>query len=248
MVFHLCLPLHPTNKLLLVSVSGIYIINTETGAILASSVSGAFESLSKSHIRVAAYSKSTQRIALFSDDKGLQVYEGTEYKKILSTKTLKRVMCASFSDDGSSIFAGDRAGDVYKFSTFDEKIQPLLLLGSVSILTDLVFSEDRKFMITADRDEKIRINRYPQTYEIVHFCLGHTEFISKILIIPNSPYFLSGGGDTSLFLWNFVTGELVQKISLLETGIKLGDIKPDLVSLEYYQKGHTIAVMLQKYF
>lgn len=43
------------------------------------------------------------------------------------------------------------------------------------MVTDMVLSEDDKFVVTSDRDEHIRVSRYPNGYNIECFCLGHTE-------------------------------------------------------------------------
>jgi tRNA (guanine-N(7)-)-methyltransferase subunit TRM82 len=98
-----------------------------------------------------------------------------------------------------------------------------LLLGHVSMLTDLKFAwatidgKPRPHIITADRDEHIRISRGPpQAHVIEGYCLGHTAFISKICLVPKSELLLSGGGDDWIGVWNWRTNELVQKLNLRE--------------------------------
>jgi tRNA (guanine-N(7)-)-methyltransferase subunit TRM82 len=40
-----------------------------------------------------------------------------------------------------------------------------------------MLSHDKKYLITSDRDEKIRVTSYPDTYNIQAFCLGHTKYV-----------------------------------------------------------------------
>ena len=98
-----------------------------------------------------------------------------------------------------------------------------LLLGHVSLLTDVAcisadsFSKkERTFIFTSDRDEHIRVSRgIPQAHVIEGYCLGHTEFVSKLCISPAIPDFLvSGGGDDYLLTWNWPTGTVQQKVDL----------------------------------
>jgi tRNA (guanine-N(7)-)-methyltransferase subunit TRM82 len=93
-----------------------------------------------------------------------------------------------------------------------------LLLGHVSMLTDiaLVALGPRNYIITADRDEHIRVSRgIPQTHVIEGFCLGHSEFVSRICVPPDRPNLLvSGGGDDELFVWEWECGNLVSKADL----------------------------------
>jgi WD40 repeat protein len=90
-----------------------------------------------------------------------------------------------------------------------------LLLGHVSLLTDMALatSEGRKYIITADRDEHIRVSRgMPQAHIIEGFCLGHTDFITRLCVPENRSYLLvSGGGDDEIFLWDWRNGQLVSK-------------------------------------
>lgn len=90
-----------------------------------------------------------------------------------------------------------------------------LLLGHVSLLTDMALatSEGRKYIITADRDEHIRVSRgMPQAHIVEGFCLGHTEYITRLCVPGNWPHLLvSGGGDDEFFLWDWRNGQIVSK-------------------------------------
>ncbi|KAG5929070.1 hypothetical protein E4U53_002530 [Claviceps sorghi] len=94
-----------------------------------------------------------------------------------------------------------------------------LLLGHVSMLTSLVVAESqgRRYILTADRDEHIRVSRYiPQAHIIESFCLGHREFVSEMLIPPGrNDLLISGGGDDDLLLWDWKAGSLLSRTNLL---------------------------------
>ncbi|KAF2161954.1 hypothetical protein M409DRAFT_58724 [Zasmidium cellare ATCC 36951] len=90
------------------------------------------------------------------------------------------------------------------------KFEHKLLLGHVSMLTDMKYVrcekdvQKRGYIITADRDEHIRISRGPpQAHIIEGFCLGHTEFVSKICQVGGSNLLVSGGGDPWLGIWEW---------------------------------------------
>lgn len=74
-------------------------------------------------------------------------------------------------------------------------------------------SPDSTYIISADRDEKIRVSCYPHTFETIHFLLGHTQFISSLLVLsPNR--LISGGGDNFLILWDYLTGKEISRVGL----------------------------------
>lgn len=93
-----------------------------------------------------------------------------------------------------------------------------LLLGHVSMLTDILVAtaNNRQYILTADRDEHIRISRgIPQAHVIEGFCLGHIEYVSRICIPSTRPEILiSGGGDDDLHVWNWLDGSLLSKVNL----------------------------------
>lgn len=96
-----------------------------------------------------------------------------------------------------------------------------LLLGHVSMLTDMVCLPENdchaSYIITCDRDEHIRVSRgIPQTHIIESFCMGHTEFVSKLctVMVGRKRILLSGGGDDWMGVWDWESGELVVKHDL----------------------------------
>lgn len=101
-----------------------------------------------------------------------------------------------------------------------------LLLGHVSMLTDMALVSipssnsvrPRSYIITSDRDEHIRVSRGPSQAHIIHgYCLGHTSFVSRLCILPWDPkVLLSGGGDDSIFCWDWLEGRILQKVSIAQ--------------------------------
>ena len=99
-----------------------------------------------------------------------------------------------------------------------------LLLGHVSMLTDMAYAtrevdgKRRGYIITADRDEHIRVSRGPpQSHIIETYCLGHKAFVSKICVLPGMDLLLSGGGDEWLGLWEWPEGRL--RCELFDFGV-----------------------------
>lgn len=91
-----------------------------------------------------------------------------------------------------------------------------LLLGHVSMLTDVTYAnvDGRSYIITADRDEHIRISRgQPQAHIIEGFCFGHEAFVSRLCLTP-SGLLVSGGGDDDLFVWDWQTCSLKERLTI----------------------------------
>ena len=116
----------------------------------------------------------------------------------------KKASCVTFSRDSDYILLGDKSGDVYRMKV--EGGTPSLLLGHLSQLLDLALSHAGDLILTADRDEKIRVSRYPNSYNILNFCLGHTEFVTCLCLVQDKDQVLSGSGDGTVRLWNYRDG------------------------------------------
>ncbi|GMF68864.1 unnamed protein product [Aspergillus oryzae] len=114
--------------------------------------------------------------------------------------------------------------------------QHQLLLGHVSLLTDVAFvtvpqddnfGKKRSYILTGDRDEHIRVSRYPQAHIIEGYCLGHTAFVTKLCIPQYAPgYLISGGGDDYLLVWKWSEGRILQKVPLVKQESETTQPKP----------------------
>ena len=103
-------------------------------------------------------------------------------------------------------------------SQFEHTLQ----LGHVSMLTSVAVAvhpahPNRTYIITADRDEHIRVSRgIPQAHVIEGFLLGHDEFVSRVCIPEKrGDVLISGGGDDDLFVWDWISGKLLGKAPVL---------------------------------
>jgi len=182
-----------------------------------------------------AVSREDKSLSLYTYNKNSSSDSIKELYPTVTYKIAKRARCLSFASVPSSsssstdelnvIIAGDLSGDAYAFplvSTTNDKSTRRLLLGhTASILTGLNVApsslkqnnnkQKEHFILTSDRDEKIRITNFPQTYNIHGYLLGHTSFISTMDAISSSessssrPLCITGSGDGTVRLWNYVT-------------------------------------------
>ncbi|XP_054021722.1 tRNA (guanine-N(7)-)-methyltransferase non-catalytic subunit WDR4 [Dryobates pubescens] len=158
-----------------------------------------------------AFSPSGNYFALTDDSKRLILFRTQPSWECVSVRSVSR-RCTSLVITAAEdkILVADKSGDVYSYSITEPQADGKLELGHLSLLLDVALSPDDRYIITADRDEKIRVSLAKASHNIVSFCLGHKEFVSKILVIPNYPdLLLSASGDSTLRLWEYKSGEEV---------------------------------------
>lgn len=144
-----------------------------------------------------------------------------EHAKLVSVRSLARASSAlAFSGDSKRLLVTDKTGDCYEYNCEDYEAVPKLLLGHLSIVYDILWSNDEKFIITCDRDDKIRVTNYPETYDVYSYCLGHKEFVAGLELI-NDDVLVSVSGDKTLRLWDFKQGKELKSVELPAPGIKL---------------------------
>uniref|UniRef100_A0A1I8M677 Uncharacterized protein n=1 Tax=Musca domestica TaxID=7370 RepID=A0A1I8M677_MUSDO len=144
-----------------------------------------------------------------------------EHAKLVSVRNLARASSAvTFSPDSKRLLVCDKTGDCYEYSCEDFEAAPKILLGHLSIVYDVLWSRDEKYIVTCDRDDKIRVTNYPETAEIHTYCLGHKEFVAGVTLL-NDDTLVSISGDKTLKIWNYKEGKEVKSLELPAPGIKL---------------------------
>ncbi|PAV63507.1 hypothetical protein WR25_07680 [Diploscapter pachys] len=143
-----------------------------------------------------------------------------------------------FDKDDEHVIVSDRAGHVTRYLAMKspEKVEQRReitgeltnyegepLSGTFSMILDLALSPDGRKLAMADRDEKIRVSRYPQCFVIENFCLGHTEFVSTMAVHENRLF--SSGGDATIKEWDYQTGQLLRESAPLKLAAQKG-VKP----------------------
>ena len=222
------------------STKNAYVLRVETGTVAALE--------SKGHIRAMAYSETRRILACVTDSKELALFDVDSGTLVNTRQVWKRPNCVAFTQDSQKIVIGDKFGDVYSYHIDNVDIAATLLLGHVSIVTDFAWTNDFKQLITADRDEKLRVNRYPETFILDQFLLGHLEFVSRIVVVAgNDNVAISGGGDPFLMVWDCKTGQPKQKFDFVQAlgGLPEG-VQPCVTNLRYDQKNELVAVTLEK--
>jgi len=85
-----------------------------------------------------------------------------------------------------------------------------LLLGHYSWITAMGIYDG--YIFTGDKDNKIRVSRFPQSYDIHGYCFGHSQFVSCLLIPEKNNWIISGGGDGTMRLYDYNSCEELQSI------------------------------------
>ncbi|KAE8686148.1 Transducin/WD40 repeat-like superfamily protein isoform 2 [Hibiscus syriacus] len=186
-------------------------------------------------IRCIKYGTNGKLFVSAGDDKLFKVWSTDCWRCISTVVSEKRLSAVAISNDGLHVCFADKFGVVWVVdlagfdgseASLDKKAAPLLS-HYCSIITSLEFSLDGRFIVSADRDSKIRVTVFPSkpldgAHEIQSFCLGHTEFVSCLAFIssPDSPQgiLVSGGGDSTVRLWDIISGSL---LDTCEVGAKV---------------------------
>lgn len=164
-------------------------------------------SATEAHVVAADISSCEKYICLCTSDKLLSLWETNNLSVISKRTSVRAASKVRFIPSAQAIILADKSGLVFSFSVEKPHEDGKFLLGHQSLLLDILVSPDEKYIITCDRDEKIRVSRYPNTYSIQSYCLGHTEFITGLSLLPNDKAVLvSSSGDGTVRLWDYGAG------------------------------------------
>ncbi|OQR99951.1 hypothetical protein ACHHYP_03775 [Achlya hypogyna] len=158
-------------------------------------------------------------LSVATTDKKLTVYEMNSTRgEVVSTREIPRnttsMVAATYGNGLEAILVAGNAGEVNAYPLPDVTLnEKSLLQHTTSIITDVAISG--KYLLTADRDEKVRISHFPATSLVQNYCLGHRQCVRKIASSIVTPtLFVSVGLDDALNLWDIDTGALVHSYDL----------------------------------
>ncbi|KAG5043521.1 hypothetical protein AAZX31_03G137800 [Glycine max] len=218
----------------------------------------------KDNIRAIRFGAKGKLFVSAGDDKTLKVWSTQSWRCITTVSSEKRVTAVAISDDGTFVCFADKFGVVWVVDLdpplHDDKKPAPLLSHYCSIITSLEFSPDGRYILSADRDFKIRVTNFPKkplngAQQIQSFCLGHTEFVSCLAFIQAQEcpqgFLLSGSGDSTVRLWNIDSGALLDtcevaiKAGLLESNGKAEERGHAVTDLCTVLDGLLVAVAIQ---
>ena len=151
-----------------------------------------------------------QKLVINGQNKQIYIYIPSDNKKTYwqlqrIITVIKRASALDLTND--FLLIADKSGDVYQTDLSTTNNVTLTgencLMGHLSMLLDIAFirtNDEQEYILTADRDEKIRLSHYPNAYNIEGYCLGHTEFVSHVKLI-DSNRILSASGDGSYMMY-----------------------------------------------
>ena len=115
------------------------------------------------------------------------------------------------------VVLGQKTGEAVgvPFPDLDRDLRTLLG-HTTSMITDVAMNHDSSLLLTADRDEKLRVSRFPNAAIIESYCLGHKASLTKVACSTVTPELVvSTSVDNTLKLWNMKTGTLLASETLL---------------------------------
>lgn len=128
-----------------------------------------------------------------------------------------------------ALVAVDRSGEATALPDPDVGARRRALLAhTASIVTAVVVVDGApggasEFLLTGDRDGKIRVSHLPHAWDIEAYCLGHTKFVTALALLPpvgdgRDALLASAGGDATVRLWAWRTGALLHTLYLSSGG------------------------------
>ncbi|CAI0400780.1 unnamed protein product [Linum tenue] len=225
---------HPTQDSVAVAVGSdlrVFDLRTDCGVSL---VDDSVEPFHKDSVRAIRYSANGKLFVSAGDDKLVKIWSTDTWRCISSVSSEKRVSAVSISNDGLYVCFADKFGVVWVVDIHDldvngalsnRKAAPLLA-HYCSIITRLEFSPDGCFIVSADRDFKIRVivflvwflcfrrSLWKGLMKYKAFALViHSEFVSSLAFICSKDlpqgFLLSGSGDSTVRLWDITSGSLL---------------------------------------
>ncbi|BBN11292.1 tRNA (guanine-N(7)-)-methyltransferase subunit TRM82 [Marchantia polymorpha subsp. ruderalis] len=215
-------------------------------------------------IRAVAFNEEGTLFASAGDDKLVKLWITETWSCVKTTRLPKKVTSVAFSKDSKWVLFADKFGAVHCLPTEvkDGKDEPFQLLAHCcSIITDLEVTSDGKYIVTSDRDFKIRVSVFPRdplkgAPEIWKYCLGHSSFVTCTAFVgkrsSGQQFLVSGSGDSTVRLWDYYNGKMLDvfytgEVEELRNGKVEDDSSRAVSGLSVSPDGSVVAVLIERF-
>lgn len=149
--------------------------------------------------------------------------------KVVLSRVSNRIR---FTADSRQLVVADKTGDCFLWKFQDSSSADgtglVPVCGHLSMVMDVFFNEDQSALITCDRDEKIRVTAYPDTHNLLAYCMGHREYVSQVELMPhNTNWLVSISGDQTVRVWDYRVGKELFQLPLAGPGAYMACWKSD---------------------
>ena len=145
-------------------------------------------------------------LATGGDDKQLKLWSTKDWSCYRSQELAKKATAVCVSQDSATVVASDKFGEVVTLATSPaaEGATAKFLLGHMSLVTSMVLVEGDQYVVTADRDEHVRVSHFPDAYDIHTVLLGHKVFVTAVAASTGRKgLVVSGDGKGEIRVWRY---------------------------------------------
>lgn len=192
-------------------------------------------------------SPSGKLLAVSMTDKTLYLFKIQDKNLALLSRRMitRNTSTLKFFPDSVNLIVSDKTGDIFVFNCESPNEPGRWIQGHLSQVLDVLVNSNQKYVISADRDEKIKVSKWPVSHEIETYCMGHKEFVSSIecFCLGDSEYLISGSGDGTLKVWDYIKGNCLYTVEL---NSPIGELYLTQKNVKCNKKEINLAVLLRR--
>ncbi|GLE03932.1 hypothetical protein PINS_up012843 [Pythium insidiosum] len=131
------------------------------------------------------------------------------------------------------VVVGEKTGEVVAmpFPDLSRDLKPLLG-HTTSMITAVATAANDSLLLTADRDEKVRVSHFPRTSLVQSYCLGHKAALTAVVSSVMTPDLaVSTSLDNTIKLWRLSTGEEIDSAALLDADADASTLRHTAIAI-----------------
>ncbi|GAX84576.1 hypothetical protein CEUSTIGMA_g11997.t1 [Chlamydomonas eustigma] len=219
--------------------------SAQTGEVTYLPKVGSSDNSATASVRILQFSLEGTLLLTGSDDRMIALWDTITWKCLANWLSPKKASAGTFTRDSKYILWGDKFGDILigdcaSRNDLTQPQHPALLFGHLcSVVSSISVSPDNRFVITCDKDRKVRVSILPERpllgcVEIQTYCLGHTYFVSSCAWVSaeeagGMARLVTGSGDGTVRLWDVETGKLLDTCVVSEPEAEEPSLEPSEV-------------------